>query len=679
MTEVIRPAVPSAEAVLNIAAGCSLHCTYCNRSPDRLGQSMAEVLSEGFEVPSARRVVIGSGDVARPELASLVRRLRAGDTEEVVVYCHSGLHDASVLSVLSDVGLTGLLVAVPAADAAGMAALTRGTGSLRRLATVLAEAGRLGLSVELDVPVLAETWSVLPDTVRRAMNRVERLDAVHLTFAAGAVRGLPKPWDFRRARRAVEDVFALARERGVPVRLANPAPPPCVLDVRGADIGLYPSLRARGGGERPAFFDACAACALSSRCAPQPIHFAPEPDLGPVLPVRLPAGGEDPGLPSSAELFLRRQTLSDLLDRLARAPHLACTSPWAVLAAHDPSGGVAPCRGSLLHKPVMMACGDWRRTSLLDLWNSDGLRQVRRAIASGRPHDTCKDHCPAFFGLAHTYEAPPTMPAGRAFFDNLVLQLEETLDRAEVLRSRPRCLVVSPSLRCNNHCRMCEMHDSEPEMAELPEVVYRSVLELLPTLKDLSLAGAEPLMSSRLPALLRECDAARYPDLELTMTTNGLLLDPAILADMARVRFHTIIVSINAATPGTYERVSGTPQGFERVIRNVRALVDRSRGWPGRPRVVLSFVAMRSNIGEMGAFVDLARSLGVGFRLIPIERDRMRESVFTDEETLRAAIETFDRDVAPRLDGLPSALAEEARVLERRMRLRLSQRQFSPL
>jgi MoaA/NifB/PqqE/SkfB family radical SAM enzyme len=276
-----------------------------------------------------------------------------------------------------------------------------------------------------------------------------------------------------------------------------------------------------------------------------------------------------------------------------------------------------------------------------------------------------------FYGVRHTFEPPDGVPRGRRHYENLVLQIEEMIEGADLLKSLPSCLIVTPSMRCNNRCRMCEVHTQAHGFEELPDTLYQSIRELLPALRNLSFGGAEPLMASRFPALLRECDADLHPDLELTVTTNGLLLTPAMLADMARPRFNTIIVSLNAATPEAYDVISGTTGRFPRVVANIRALVEAARGWRWQPDIQLSHVVTSSTWRETAAFIALARSLGTAFRLLPVEYDRLGESIFTDLDTMRAVLAHFERDVRPLVADLPPVLRAQATMMEARLRERI--------
>jgi len=670
----------SVETVIRIRAGCSVRCTFCNRSPDRVGVLMEEACEPTFALAGANRAVIVAGDVLAPRIIPLVARLRAQGTSEIVAYAHPGVPDPSVLDPLKEAGLTGLLTLVPAADGPTLARLTRGTGSVRRLAALMDRAAQLGLAIELDLPVMAETFRQLPDTLRRACNRAP-VRTAHLTFCAGAERGLPPPWDFRLALGPVQEAIEVARARAVHVQIENPVPPPCVLPLEQAESEMYPTL-ARPAEKTEQPFDACAACDLGPVCSPGLIHFAPSLELGPVrapdtgMARAVAASAPDHVPPSTVELYLRRMSMDDLVARVS-ALRLQCMSPWSVLAIHDPSGYVAPCRSSLLRPEVQERMGDWRRTPVLELWNSDGMRAVRRAIASGQAQRTCRDHCPAFFGAAPTFEPPPALPASRVFFRNLALQMQEMIEGTEELRSLPTCLVVSPSLSCMNRCRMCHVHANAVPRGDMPEVVFKSVLELLPVLRDLSFAGAEPLLSSRFAELVRACDATTHPHLSLTLTTHGLLLEPALLKDMARARFNQIIVSVNAATPETYEWITGTTGGFTRVMQNIAALIETR--FLSRPRIILSFVVMRSNWRELVAFVDMAVAMGVEFRLLPVEKNREGESIFTDREVLEGVVNVVAKELMPRARTYPATLATEVTVLLARLRQRLERGDFSPL
>jgi molybdenum cofactor biosynthesis enzyme MoaA len=678
--------IASDEAVLRLASGCSQACTFCNYDGGRTGLPVASVLAHDFPIPKARRILIMAGDVLKAELAPLIRRLREESSGEVLVYAHPGFTNMDAFQNLVEAGITGIRLCVPAADRVTMARLTNGTGSLTRLARLIDAVVQKGLDLEIDIPVLPLTLPGLVDTARRVLTRAGRLSGIHLGFSSEADRFAPRPWDFRRASQAISDIQDWAIEAGVPLRLTPPSPPPCLLRPGTIAPDLYPAILAPlRRSEAPGPFPVCRECILAGACPPSLPYFQADADLGPVQPIianppplAVGSAGEI-SRPTAVELHLRRLTLDSMIDRLNRAPALSCTSPWSVLGAQDPLGAVSPCKSTLLRKEVQLATGNWIRQPLLEVWNSDGMRRIRRSIAAGNGSEVCREICPVFHGGRHSSPVPNALPMGRAYHDNLVLQMQEILDRAEILQSRPTCLVIAPSLRCNHNCLMCEVHSNRRVLNEIPDVVFDSIMDLLPTLRDLSMAGAEPLMSPRFAELMRASDSERYPDLQLSMTTNGILLDEALLSDMSRARFHTIVISINSTTAETFQHITGNHDGFQRVLSNVRRLMDRSRGWRHRPRVVLSFVVMRSNFHEAADFVDLARGFGAAFRFMAVERDYGGESVFTDEKTLRESLLHFEQDVRPRAAGLPAELRHDVAAMESILRRHLERRDFRPL
>lgn len=670
------------EDVVRVAAGCALACPFCPHSYGRSGDSVERVLASDHPLPRAHRVTILAGDCLDARFAPLVRRAREAGAREVRVYAHAGVRFPGDLRALREAGLTGLCLMLPAARRDLLASLTGGRGSLSRTAALLDGANALGLTVFIEVPVIARSVPDLPDTVRRVLNRIARPEGVTLRFLAefDPARGAV-PWDPGRSRDAVAACIREARSRQVPLSLAHPeAPPPCLLDLPLATPETYPTLSSSAPGSALKPHDTCARCAVARVCPADGRYLHAEG--GPPGPIVATAPPPEPA--TTSVLFLRRASMESLLDEF-RARRLPCRSPWEALEAHDIRGVVAPCAGGWPLETATLACASWRDLGLIRAWNAPGMQAFRRAIAARDPHRTCKPECPAFHGGPQS-ALPPLAPAAtRVFHDNLVRNLREMLDGAEVLRSRPLAISLSPTFRCPNHCRMCDIHEMrdrmgpDPALYDMSDALFEELRALLPTTRLLALTGGEPLVSRRLRDLLREFDADRFPDGAVTLTTNGLLLRGAVLRDLARTRLRLVIVSLNAASEATYEAITGTRGGFPRVLRNLRDLVSSAPHMAGRPAVVASFVAMRSNLSELPDFLDLARDLGCGVRLLPVERDRCGESLFTDEETLSQAVDFVDRRVTPRVSDRPHAVRAEVARLASILRARLARRDFTPL
>lgn len=679
------------EDVIRVGVGCTLACPFCPHSYGRSGDPVERVLAPNFPIPRAHRITILAGDCVDARFAPLVRRILNFGAREVRVYAHAGVRSPKDLLDLHEAGLSGLYLVLPAAQRDLLSRLTGGRGSLSRTASLLEGANALGLTVCVEVPVVERSIPALADTTRRVLNRIARPEGVTLRFLAefDPARGAV-PWDPTMAREAVLASLEVARARGVSLSLAHPeAPPPCLLDLPGVTAEVYPSLSASAPGSTVKPHDACSRCAGASICPADGRYLCARGGK----PRPLDRADSVDGQTTSATLFLRRAEIETLLQEF-RFRRPICRYPWEALEAHDIRGTVAPCAGGWPLESSTLACASWRDLGLLGAWNAPGMRTFRRAIAAQQPERTCKPDCPAFHGGPQSALPPMTPSATRVFHENQVLSLREMLDGAEVLQSRPLTISLSPTFRCPNHCLMCDIHEMRELMGrggnrasssrksdayDMPDSLFEEVRSLLPTTRLLALTGGEPLVSRRVRDLLREFDADRYPDGAVTLTTNGLLLRRALLRDLARTRFRLIIVSINAATEETYEAITGTRGGFHRVLQHLRDLVETVPQMAGRPAVVASFVAMRSNLHEMPAFLDLAYSIGCGVRLLPVERNRCGESIFTDEETLTRTVDFLERRVVPMVANRPHAVRAEVARLLSIMRARLARRDFTPL
>ena len=93
--------------------------------------------------------------------------------------------------------------------------------------------------------------------------------------------------------------------------------------------------------------------------------------------------------------------------------------------------------------------------------------------------------------------------------------------------------------------------------------------------------------------------------------TNGLLMNESIARAMVEHRMHSIVVSIDASCPKTYEhiRIGGN---WDVLVHNLETLqrVKRELG-SVLPYLELAFVMMRSNIKELPAVIGIAKELGV--------------------------------------------------------------------
>jgi len=230
----------------------------------------------------------------------------------------------------------------------------------------------------------------------------------------------------------------------------------------------------------------------------------------------------------------------------------------------------------------------------------------------------------------------------------------------------PEHLQVEVSGACNLRCRMCLVRYAPAVGRREGALAYEDFLALVdsvPGLRRLTLQGlGEPLLSPHLLDMIRH---AAGRGVHVGFNTNGVLLSRGVARALAAAGTGHVHVSLDGATAATYEDVRhGTghaprPGQFERVVANLRGLLAARAGAP-RPRVVLVFVAMRRNVDELEALVDLAAEIGVdelwvqnlshvfsdtdpASRYDDIRRYAESEALFADPETAAAAGAVFTR------------------------------------
>jgi hypothetical protein len=196
---------------------------------------------------------------------------------------------------------------------------------------------------------------------------------------------------------------------------------------------------------------------------------------------------------------------------------------------------------------------------------------------------------------------------------NRVLNLQETLAGATVLRSHPPKLGIDITGTCNVKpaCVYCEWDRAKALEGPNVDVPFNLVTlrEYGPFFEDanelVNCSIGEPFMMKDIDPLL-DAFGARAKLLE--MTTNGQILTDTNIRKLLGRHAH-LYISLDAATPGTYARLRN--DRFDLVVENVRRLVQ-AKGGPGNlPLVYLVFMPMRANVHEAAAFVELCASLRV--------------------------------------------------------------------
>jgi len=177
-------------------------------------------------------------------------------------------------------------------------------------------------------------------------------------------------------------------------------------------------------------------------------------------------------------------------------------------------------------------------------------------------------------------------------------------------------LYLEPTTACNLECRTCLRNVWDDPIRHMRWETFEKVLESLPALPQLKrvvfTSFGEPLTH---PKLLDMIAAVRRFDLQITLGTNGLLLDQRMARELVRLGVDRVVISIDGGKPETYRGVRGAL--LSQVIDNMRTLTETKRQLDSIfPFIGVEFVAMRSNIAELDDLTRLAANLQVSRLLV---------------------------------------------------------------
>ena len=219
-------------------------------------------------------------------------------------------------------------------------------------------------------------------------------------------------------------------------------------------------------------------------------------------------------------------------------------------------------------------------------------------------------------------------------------------DRAFVLGDvagpvRPTRIDFAVTERCNLRCQHCITQAPARTRDGTARTLTPFVLDRLRP--DLALAsyfgfvhGGESLTAPIFFDVLGAIRGARgAAPTQVHLLTNGTRLGEATAARLVEHGVTSISVSLDGATPAVNDavRAGSSLAAIAAGVREVARARDRA-GWD--LRLGLSFVLLRENVGELTAFVELARDLGVDWVKLeePVGATPYARSALVDVEAL---------------------------------------------
>jgi MoaA/NifB/PqqE/SkfB family radical SAM enzyme len=191
----------------------------------------------------------------------------------------------------------------------------------------------------------------------------------------------------------------------------------------------------------------------------------------------------------------------------------------------------------------------------------------------------------------------------------------EVKARPLTMTSTPPGIEIELTNRCNLACVQClRSRGLKPyELGEMSFESYQRILSQFPYVIHLGLNGfGEPLLHHRFFDIVAYTRRDR-PWCKITIYSNGMLIDAERADRLMDCGVKEVNISIDAATPLTYQRVRRGGR-LHVVHDNIRRLMRVRRDTRARfPHVGLNFVMLNENEGELVPFVEQAADFGVDF------------------------------------------------------------------
>ncbi len=250
------------------------------------------------------------------------------------------------------------------------------------------------------------------------------------------------------------------------------------------------------------------------------------------------------------------------------------------------------------------------------------------------------------------------------------LNLQETEAQVEVMRTTPRTLFLEITGRCPIECLMCARRFRNWTYGDLSEGIFEALTRVFPRVGLVVLGGfGEPLVARSFDRYL---DRLSSLGARVALQTSGYRLTEERAERLVAGGLRQLHISIDSPEEETYQSIR--PRiSFSDVQDRIRQIVrlKREAGAPW-PLVQIVFVAMRRNIEQLPAMVDLAAGLGadslvVQYMVAHAEEVR-EESLFYHQDLANTALEATEtraRELGVNID-LPDRFRVAAREIQSR-------------
>jgi len=171
----------------------------------------------------------------------------------------------------------------------------------------------------------------------------------------------------------------------------------------------------------------------------------------------------------------------------------------------------------------------------------------------------------------------------------------------------PISLDVEPTTGCNFKCTMCQVSSENFLANNMEMATFKKLIRDNPQLIKIKLQGmGEPLFHK---GLIEMVEYASSYGIASDVTTNGSLLTKKAIDHFLKNKLSRIIVSIDGATPETFEAIR-VSSNFQRVVKQCKLLIDTNRKKFFKTEIQAWCVVQKQNFNEMIDILKLCQEIG---------------------------------------------------------------------
>lgn len=292
----------------------------------------------------------------------------------------------------------------------------------------------------------------------------------------------------------------------------------------------------------------------------------------------------------------------------ANASDRFCPAPFENFEIYK-DGSVFPCNCTQVPFPI----GNAHTQTKEEIWQSPVAKAVRASILDGSFRFCSPMTCWKRFDLPKRSEHPE--------------QFEQLKKIGVDGVQPPKHLNLSYDLSCNLSCPSCrnaQIMATHEERQKLDRVRDNIVLPLLEqkVAESVYITGSgDAFGSPHFRGVLKQLCDPKFSHVQITLGTNGQLITERLWAEFQPLhsRFQDITISIDGATPETYERLR-RGSTWEKLLRTMGILEQARRGGVIR-RIMVNMVVQQQNFQDMRRMVELCKGWAVdGIRFYRIRQ-----------------------------------------------------------